>query len=139
MAAGRVTCLLILLLIATWISFQQASQGWIPDSSHKISTGKVIIKGFLLDGEPAVTAATSKNWLGLGGRKLVVERQMKKKNDVKMSGVVGGSSKFSSTNSKCDNILGFEQTVTHFSDEVESGFVAFNDYPEPRDHPPENN
>ncbi|XP_022727376.1 root meristem growth factor 3-like [Durio zibethinus] len=120
MAAGRETCLLILLLIAAWISFAQASQGisGIPDSNHKISTGKVIVKGLLLDGERAVTAATSKNWLG--GRKMVVVRQMKKPKDVKMSGA---------------------QTVSHFSNGVdESGFVAFNaDYHAPRHHPPKNN
>ncbi|XWS34239.1 hypothetical protein CRYUN_Cryun21dG0023300 [Craigia yunnanensis] len=133
MAAGRVTCLLILLLCATWISFAQASQGRIPDSNHKISS---TVKG-LLDGEHAVTSATNKNWLG--GRKMVgLDREMKKLKDVKMSGTtVGGTSKFSSTNIKCGNNLG-EQTVSHFSDE--SGFVAFNaDYHGPMHHPPKNN
>ncbi|XP_021293322.1 root meristem growth factor 3-like [Herrania umbratica] len=114
MAAGRVTCLLILLLFASWISFAQASQGGgIPDSNHEtVSTGKG-----LLDGERVVTVATNKNLLG--GRKMVVDRQMKVK-DVRSGG---------------------EQTVSHSSDEVdESGFVAFNaDYHAPRHHPPKNN
>ncbi|XWS23042.1 hypothetical protein CRYUN_Cryun29cG0087700 [Craigia yunnanensis] len=142
MAVGMVTCLLILLLFAPWISFAQANQGGISDSNYKIvSTGKG-----LLDGEH-VTAATNKNWLG--GRKMVVlDWQMKKLKDVKMSGTtitttVGGTSKFSSpTNSKCGNNLGCEQTISYSSDhEVDgSGFVAFNaDYHAPRNHPPKNN
>ena len=66
------------------------------------------------------------------------DREMKKLKDMKMSGTtVGGTSKFSSTNTKCGNNLGCEQNV----DEVdESGFVAFNaDYHAPRHHPPKNN
>ncbi|XVE74413.1 hypothetical protein DITRI_Ditri12bG0015100 [Diplodiscus trichospermus] len=128
MAEGKVTCHLVFLLIAAWISITKASQGGIADSNHKISTGK----GLLNDGERAGTAATSKNWLG--GRKMLVGRQMR--------GAVGRTWKFSSTNiPKCDKNLGCEQTFSHFSDEVdESGFVAFNaDYHGPRHHPPKNN
>ncbi|XVE91691.1 hypothetical protein REPUB_Repub01dG0032400 [Reevesia pubescens] len=148
MAAERVTlitCILILLLFATWISFAQARQagrGIPADSNHKtVSTGKG-----LLAGERVGTAATNKI-NSLGGRKMV-DRQMKEQKDVKMIGGVGGrsSSKFSSTNSKCGNNLGChdQQIVNHFSDEVDdhnqSGFVAFNaDYHAPRHHPPKNN
>ncbi|XVE85678.1 hypothetical protein DITRI_Ditri17bG0110200 [Diplodiscus trichospermus] len=74
MAFGRVICFLIFLLFATWISFARASNqvGRFSDSNRKIVSAE---KG-LLDG--AEHAATSKNWLG--GRKVVLNRQMKELN-----------------------------------------------------------
>ncbi|XVE85677.1 hypothetical protein DITRI_Ditri17bG0110000 [Diplodiscus trichospermus] len=69
MAFGRVTCFLIFLLFATWISFARArNQVGFPDSDHKIVSTE---KGLL----GAEHAATSKKWLG--GRKAVLNRQMK--------------------------------------------------------------
>ncbi|OMO93658.1 hypothetical protein CCACVL1_06416 [Corchorus capsularis] len=125
MDAGRVTFLLILLLCTAWISIGQAIQGGIPVSS-----------------DLAVTSAATNN-----KRMVIINRKLLKGF---MKGAAEGSytSKFSSINSKCGNknlaAGGCEQSVTHFSNEVEdhdqSGFVAFNaDYHAPRHHPPKNN
>ncbi|OMO72218.1 hypothetical protein COLO4_27777 [Corchorus olitorius] len=121
MDAGRVTFLLILLLCTAWISIGQATQGGIPVSS-----------------DLAVTSAATNN-----KRMVIINRKLLKRD------AEGSTSKFSSTNSKCGNknlaAGGCEQSVTHFSNEVEdnhdqSGFVAFNaDYHAPRHHPPKNN